>query len=650
MKQKTTLLHKLRPLAPLAVGASLSVLTACGGGGGSSSTPTPEPQNRAPVINSVNLNASETFNGSSVNGTINASDADGDSLTFSVVDSNGNSVPISGSSFDFTCSEGLIGGTVTVSDGKASTSKDFDVTCNLNTQEVAEQLKATPVIFDSCQDPIVQQFDESVVCDLNNERLGIQYNSSVDTSSFTNVAQAGAAQGFIKLPKGTNLADMLSGVSLPLVKDNQVSATPGTPGVEITASADRDLAGNYSNVVIEGGFNLEGNGTENTTISCENGTYMLPQTSSSSTGTRSSTHSLDQAFVENVGQTTSISNCKATNANGLITNLEGTIAITINDAINNNPTLSNLSFTPYSINGVSGFEGDATISVDAVDPDANVGDDVTTVELRYRTAGSNDAWTQVPLTKQTGTHTWTASVPFGYINNSDSTDGDNLTDDGTIEYQIVANDNYGGVGTSSLETQLFFANEATADEIIQQEVDADPNKISVCYNCTGTINGNVVGPFDALLFSLGAGANTAYEYNGEGRTSQEMNDLKTSYEVGSNIFYEIPQGSISSIRTNIQNVDTAPYWVTQPSDLGGNEGDTIDLIEGNGVCVDPDGDSVTITASVSNPYTFPATGSVFTEQYTLSCTANGKTTSSDEKTLTSCTSGTTYSGPGSCTY
>ncbi len=429
--------------------------------------------------------------------------------------------------------------TVTVIDDYAAqTSYNFSGTISprdLTVDEVSSELIRSPDAIGAtdCFTPINPIYDEIVVCDFAGEWLGIQYDSLIDTSGFDNVAPASSAQGFSNLPSGTSLIEILQGYSRPSLPDNQVVNNPGSNDIAITATIDRDPTGGYSNFNLSASsFNLEGASSENSIISCENGTYSLPV--SQVTGTRGSSHTIDQNFVETIGSSIRISNCIATNQNGLTTLLEGDIDITVNQVTNNNPIIN--SFSGIS----SGFEGVRTIIANVTDVDSNL-DRVT---LRYRIAGSIAAWTEVQLPNIATTDNFQNTVSFAYQSN--------LDDSGLIEYQLLADDTLGGRATSAVSSVSFNAIEATAQAIIEDEVTNDPLKIVNCFDCTILdATGNVLGPFDAV-FADASGNNQVYEYNGEGRSAADMTNIANSLTMNGYSFYEIPISTVAVMRANIQ--------------------------------------------------------------------------------------------------
>jgi len=430
--------------------------------------------------------------------------------------------------------------TITVVD-KFGSSTDYLISgnvapANLTTAEFINQLIASPnaVGADSCFLPINRVFDEVVICDFSGEWHGFQYQSNQNTSSFANIALVDSAQGFHNFLAASTLTEIVSGYNPNSLPDNQVVLNPVNESIAITATIDREPNGNFINSIISGKFSLQGAATENSTVSCENQSYILPVNITS--GSRSSFHSIDQLFVENIAQTLRISNCIATNASGIQTPLEGDIDIVVNDISNQNPQIN-------SVTGITqGFEGVRTVVADITDPDGNL----SMVSLRYRIAASNAEWVEIPLVQQAATNLYSASVTFDYITNLDEV--------GRIEYQIAALDSFGGQTLSALTNTQFFANEATAQSIINNEINLDANKTASCFDCNyvDPASGATIGPFDALYIDTSQ-VNHAYEYNGENRTAAEMANLAASVAGTIYNFHEIPIGTISQIRTDIQN-------------------------------------------------------------------------------------------------
>ncbi len=118
------------------LGIVLGVLSACGGSGGGAAPPQP-PANRAPVANNQSV---ATDPGQDINGTLTASDADGDALTYAVA-----TPPVSGTvvlsgtgdrDFTYSPNAGFTGAdsfTFTASDA-AATSTQATLTINVNTK------------------------------------------------------------------------------------------------------------------------------------------------------------------------------------------------------------------------------------------------------------------------------------------------------------------------------------------------------------------------------------------------------------------------------------------------------------------------------------------------------------------------------------
>ena len=407
---------------------------------------------------------------------------------------------------------------------------------NLTQSEFTSQIINDPasVGASSCFEPINQIFDETVVCDFGDEWHGLQYGSTLNSSQFSNIAPTDSAQGFTNVPVGPSLEEILENFTAPYLPDNQVVVIPGDSTVAIVATIERQPNGNFTNSNISGGFNLQGSATENTHIYCENQTYILPFGSISNT--RSSHHTIDQRFIENIAKTQKISDCVATNNSGIQTVLEGEIDIVVTDLTNQNPIV-------VSTAGMTqGFEGNRTVVANVTDADGNL----ATVKLRYRIADSNNAWTESSLIQLNSSNNYTATLAFDY--------GSNLDENGTIEYQVIALDSFGGQGTSILTNTVFFANESTAQNTIEDEISLDPNKFPTCFDCTFSdpVTGSLLGPIDGLYRNQ-LSENYAYEYNGEQRSVTSMENLANSVSGTGYDFHEIPSGTVSQIRADIEN-------------------------------------------------------------------------------------------------
>jgi len=415
-----------------------------------------------------------------------------------------------------------------------SISVNYTFAQNLTAQEFSSQLQADPssVGADSCFDPINLAFDEVVVCDFNNEWIGFQYGSNVDTSGFDNTALAQTAQGFVNLIPNISLVSIVSGFVKTDLPDNYVPLVMliGPSDVVINASIQQDFNGNFSNFILSpDGFILEGDATENSVISCENGSVTLPV--NQSTGVRESTHTINQLFVEQLGQTTVIAGCVVTNTNGLSTTAEGSIEVTYINVANQAPQINSLTGI------VEGFEGVRTISANVTDFD----DNIASVVFRFRNQSSTEVWNETTLINIVGTDDFSANVTFSYNSNVDNA--------GLSEYQVIAIDSEGAQDQSVLSSVLSYANESTAQSTIESELNADINKSILCVDCT--LLTGTLGPFDAVYDIVQS--RFIYEYNGEQRSAADMQLLEDSLAGTGISFLEIPLGSVNSIITFIQN-------------------------------------------------------------------------------------------------
>ncbi|MCP3429066.1 DUF1800 family protein [Opacimonas viscosa] len=143
------------------MGVSFLFITACGGGG-SSSTPAPapnptitQPSNNAPTAANTSLTIDEDTTGA---GAINASDADGDTLSYSVTSGtqNGQLTLNANGTFNYTPNAGFFGSdtaTISVSDGTDTVTLTLAITVN----EVIENSAPTAAITLSRMDVVASE-------------------------------------------------------------------------------------------------------------------------------------------------------------------------------------------------------------------------------------------------------------------------------------------------------------------------------------------------------------------------------------------------------------------------------------------------------------------------------------------------------------
>jgi len=131
-------------------------------------------------------------------------------------------------------------------------------------------------------------------------------------------------------------------------------------------------------------------------------------------------------------------------------------------------------------------------------------------------------WVEVPLAPQAGGasgngqcegYETTSMLPLEY--------GLALDDNGLIDWEFQINYLNGDVGfypEGSVNRTKYWANEDTAQATIEDVLNNDSNAVNFCYNCTININGNSVGPYDAVGLLFISDHGYAIEYNGEERT------------------------------------------------------------------------------------------------------------------------------------
>jgi uncharacterized delta-60 repeat protein len=138
--------------AIVGIGAIAAAVGSAGGGGGGGGE-----KNHPPVISSIDVSPGTNVNtGASINLTCNASDSDGDTLTYTWTKTGGTLSTTTGQTVNWTApsTEGTYRITVTVSDGKGgevSASKDITVTATTNQNPVISSLTANPTSINTGQ-------------------------------------------------------------------------------------------------------------------------------------------------------------------------------------------------------------------------------------------------------------------------------------------------------------------------------------------------------------------------------------------------------------------------------------------------------------------------------------------------------------------
>ncbi|WP_376693486.1 hypothetical protein [Wenzhouxiangella sp. EGI_FJ10409] len=200
-----------------------------------------------------------------------------------------------------------------------------------------------------------------------------------------------------------------------------------------------------------------------------------------------------------------------------------------------------------------GFEGYRSVLARVCDYDEAGLDSVL---LNYRAAGT-DGWVEVDLVPagdgETSTANTSACQEYQSMNDLPLVYGEALNDNGLIEWEFQVNRPNGDVDfypSGGVNTTKYWANEDTAQQTIEDVLNNDDNVHVFCYDCTVNIGGTDYGPYDVNALRLSDGRNFVLEYNGEGRTEDEMHQLKNQYEdasQGSGDFVDILENSIEKI-------------------------------------------------------------------------------------------------------
>ena len=197
----------------IAVTLTTMFLTACGGGGGGSSSPSPTPSptnppttptNSAPVLSSVSDVVMDENSTQTV--TLSATDADGDTLTYSASESSSAlQATVSGTTLTLTAGEVTQDTTVTVtarvSDGTASDTETFTVDVNNVVVNTAPSVSLNPTTLE-----LEEGQGGSVVATLSDSEdsvTSLQTNVTVDNTSIATVVETTSGFDVTAVSEGT---------------------------------------------------------------------------------------------------------------------------------------------------------------------------------------------------------------------------------------------------------------------------------------------------------------------------------------------------------------------------------------------------------------------------------------------------------------
>ncbi|AKS43058.1 hypothetical protein [Wenzhouxiangella marina] len=117
----------------------------------------------------------------------------------------------------------------------------------------------------------------------------------------------------------------------------------------------------------------------------------------------------------------------------------------------------------------------------------------------------------------------------------------------TIEFQSGDSEVYPQIEPGRT---LFWATEETAQQVIELALGTDDNAFVACYDCEyNTLQ------YDAIGFFFGNGQNFAIEYNGESRSSDEIEQMEDNYEdASSKTFFLLELGSVSELTDRLATI------------------------------------------------------------------------------------------------
>ncbi|WP_376689785.1 hypothetical protein [Wenzhouxiangella sp. EGI_FJ10409] len=204
-----------------------------------------------------------------------------------------------------------------------------------------------------------------------------------------------------------------------------------------------------------------------------------------------------------------------------------------------------------------GFEGMRLVQARVCDYESTGIDEV---RLRYRAVGGDPNWSEVLLMPSSGStstgavcqeHEAASEISFEYATI--------LEDNGQLEWQFDVYRSNSTIETypdGLTGTTKYWANEETAQQAIEGNLNSNPSVYVFCYDCNINLNSDTEGPYDSN-FAITNETNhlVAVEYNGERRVKERMVELKTFYHSPDNdrYFFEVNIGSVKSIHSSLDS-------------------------------------------------------------------------------------------------
>lgn len=164
-----------------------------------------------------------------------------------------------------------------------------------------------------------------------------------------------------------------------------------------------------------------------------------------------------------------------------------------------------------------GYEGSYEVISHVVDADS----DLETVTLRYCVDRETEC-SEVPM-EPIGDNSYRAVLNLTYDSN--------LKDHGLVKSEIVAVDSRGEVGTTrtGLKEVMMWANESTAQTIMNNEFSNNPDLWYVCDDCTRIHDGVSYGPFDVNYADTRNVVQVVVDYIGENDNLVEVDAEQNRY-------------------------------------------------------------------------------------------------------------------------
>ncbi|MEC8339062.1 MAG: hypothetical protein VXZ40_00425 [Nanoarchaeota archaeon] len=276
----------------------------------------PVQENNAPVIESFSADKTQAFNGETITLSANATDADGDTLSYSFSPSE-----------TLECEEGLTSASVTVTDGNGgSDTETIGITCNLNQDEVLSTILENSRASQGGVE-INGQTPIATLDNGNNQRLAVfNHNSPINISGFnsnpdsTNSTSANVAH---KLPLYTSSSDLAQDIASLVVNGTPLEIVKEGIVQDITCV---DNANGLDCLITGSGFEI---GSKVDSLTCDGEEIPLNGTEGNVSTFGYSTNEQIRANFNN-GETT-LENCVAKNGD-LENLLNGSIRVTITEA------------------------------------------------------------------------------------------------------------------------------------------------------------------------------------------------------------------------------------------------------------------------------------------------------------------------------